>query len=343
MAFLALLVEDKGTLRLNEFFDYDGRCFALSRSRIDKSDVCMDFLDFYEGDAGTEKMENVPVIFLIPDAETNNVYICGWYLNAVICKKEQRPSLFMEGNIAADSRNVVFLPEEEQKHIFEWRFSGRQYNVVESDDSRYQDVIDYISHYSGKNDFEREELIRIAIDPSLRRDHELCIRRCEESALLLMQDKLGGIRDIKELLAYADQAVLTEGKDPDGYYYQAMAYYNLGKMKKAVSAVNKAIEKENDAPEFIALKGCILAGMNYHDAGADLLNEAYMISGDDDYLIEEGRVWMLKGRMDKAYKCFKSIKDKDLLKECGIDLKNMEKKWPFAHIRGLSFKHFFQK
>ena len=208
---------------------------------------------------------------------------------------------------------------------------------------RYSGIISYIMTYKGDNAFKREDHVRIFADPSCKRDHAACIRKCEELALSLMQDMISSIKDIKELLAYADQAVITDGHDPDGYYYQAMAYYNLGKMKKAVSSVNKALDREDDAGEFIALKGCILAGMDHHAEGAALLHEAFMISGDEDYLIEEGRVWMLKGQMDKAYDCFKSIKDKDRLSECGIDIKSMERRWPFAPIRGFSLKKFFER
>ena len=82
MAVLAVLVEDPGTLLLNEFFDYDGRCYAISRSRTENNDICIDFQDFYDSDVSAESMHDIPVIFIIPDADTGDTHICGWYRHA---------------------------------------------------------------------------------------------------------------------------------------------------------------------------------------------------------------------------------------------------------------------
>ena len=47
MAILVVRIEDASTLLMNEFFDYNGRCYALTRSRKENTDVCINLEDFY--------------------------------------------------------------------------------------------------------------------------------------------------------------------------------------------------------------------------------------------------------------------------------------------------------
>ena len=49
----------------------------------------------------------------------------------------------------------------------------------------------------------------------------------------------------------------------------------------------------------------------------------------------KGRVLFMMGNVDGAYKVYREIRDKDLLSEAGINLKDMEHRWPFVAIRGL--------
>ena len=49
MAILVVRIEDASTLLMNEFFDYNGSCYALTRSRKENTDVCINLEDFYEG------------------------------------------------------------------------------------------------------------------------------------------------------------------------------------------------------------------------------------------------------------------------------------------------------
>lgn len=46
MAILVVRIEDVSTLLMNEFFDYNGRCYALTRSRKENTDVCINLEDF---------------------------------------------------------------------------------------------------------------------------------------------------------------------------------------------------------------------------------------------------------------------------------------------------------
>ena len=58
-------------------------------------------------------------------------------------------------------------------------------------------------------------------------------------------------------------------------------------------------------------------------------------SGDDDYLMLEGRSWLLDEKPDDALDCFKKISDKGLLDAAGINLKDMEQRWPPVSARGV--------
>ena len=49
MAILAVKIDNLATLRMNEFFDYAGHCWALSRSRSSEDAVGAELEDFYEG------------------------------------------------------------------------------------------------------------------------------------------------------------------------------------------------------------------------------------------------------------------------------------------------------
>ena len=49
MAILAVKIDNLATLRMNEFFDYAGHCWALSRSRDGEDAVGAELEDFYEG------------------------------------------------------------------------------------------------------------------------------------------------------------------------------------------------------------------------------------------------------------------------------------------------------
>ena len=64
MAILVVRIEDVSTLLMNEFFDYNGRCYALTRSRKENTDVCINLEDFYEGTVQSESLEDIPVVFV---------------------------------------------------------------------------------------------------------------------------------------------------------------------------------------------------------------------------------------------------------------------------------------
>ena len=115
MAILVVRIEDVSTLLMNEFFDYNGRCYALTRSRKENTDVCINLEDFYEGTVQSESLEDIPVVFV--KAQDGGWAVIGYYKRAEVRKKIMRPSLFLEGNIRADVREAWLFSEDERKQI----------------------------------------------------------------------------------------------------------------------------------------------------------------------------------------------------------------------------------
>ena len=103
MAILAVKIDNLATLRMNEFFDYAGHCWALSRSRDREDAVGAELEDFYEGTVRSGHIEGVPVVFI------HGNQAVGWYISATVYRYIRHPSLFLEGNICADTRNVRLL------------------------------------------------------------------------------------------------------------------------------------------------------------------------------------------------------------------------------------------
>ena len=73
--------------------------------------------------------------------------------------------------------------------------------------------------------------------------------------------------------------------------------------------------------------------MGKPEAAAQWFHQAWYESGDDDYLLLEGRAWLLAEQPDNALECFRKITDKALLDEAGINLKDMERRWPPVSVR----------
>ena len=70
MAILTVKIDNLATLRMNEFFDYAGRCWALSRSREKEDAVGAELEDFYEGTVRSGHIEDIPVIFVAEEKES---------------------------------------------------------------------------------------------------------------------------------------------------------------------------------------------------------------------------------------------------------------------------------
>lgn len=395
MAIMAVKVEDRSTLKMNEFFDYNGRCYGLSRSRTQTGTVGAELEDFYECTVLTDWVEDIPVVFLCEAARMGEagpgdyhggadrekempggLYICGWYRQAKIYRRVFFPSLFLEGNICARSTDAVLLQEQDwisAKAILPeagWNFKDKLYQVIENDEEGYEALAalveadepgagapDLRSAAAGRRVPIRYELAPLKVDKdavrraplalqrsakrrlsareSMEAQYDYCIGQCELYAQRLMSDACEDIGDIKTLREYGRMAATFGKNRPDGYYYKAMAEEQLGFIKEGLKTIQRALALEPDGADIIALKANLLADLGDYKQACELYSESYDISGDESYLLMKGRVLFMMGNVDGAYKVYREIRDKDLLSEAGINLKDMEHRWPFVAIRGL--------
>lgn len=150
-----------------------------------------------------------------------------------------------------------------------------------------------------------------------------------------MSDGCDNIGEIRTLREYAQLAVLYGAKQADGYYYEAMADEQLGFVREGLKAINRALELEPDGADLLALKANLLTAYGKYEEALALYSESYDISGDESYLMMKGIVYFIIGNVDAAYKTYRQIENKTLLADAGINLKDMERRWPFVAIRGL--------
>ena len=349
MALLLIRIENKDSLPLNEFYDYNGRVYALSRARASSEQVCLDFEDFYDAAIDTDHLTDIPVVFVSVEEETPGkpLTVLGWYQTAEIRQTALTPAFFLEGNIIASAADAVLADPASKASsclsLYHWMRKDSAYEVVEREDVRYPLLMNMMRAYTDSNRMLRYSQVHIHMDPKDAKDYEKCIENCSMLAERIMTDHCQDIRDIKALETYALQAVRIHSKDADGYYYLAMASYQLGNLRQGLKAIGKALDLEPDAPDLLAQKGYLLTSKEYFSQAADCFRQAFRASGEEDYLLWEGKTWLLGGQVDKGYDCFRRISDKGLLEANGIVLKDMEKKWPFINIRGFKWKDFFRK
>ena len=216
MALLLVSVPDPGTLLLNEFFDYDGCCYGMSAPRGTDPAEAIRLEDFYEATVRTEQLENVPVLFLVPEGESYTAV--GFYRRAQIHRRLLRISLFMEGNIRAEAGEAVLLPDRQRVTGVEAHFGDRCYEVVETDDARYEAFMALISRDVKKtgNAMPRYDRIDISISPAEKRDAGRLRERCDRLAAALMADECRDLADIKSLEVCADRLTVLNGRSADG-------------------------------------------------------------------------------------------------------------------------------
>lgn len=343
MAILMIRIEDIRSLPLNEFFDYNNHCYALTRSRTLQEDVCIDLEDFYDASFQTEQLSGIPVIFVSEDSSSHALSLLGWYKKAEIYRKSQRKSLFMEGNVVADAADVVKLPTPQELKGFRWLTGGQLYDVIEPEDSRYPMLESLISRNlpsgSAGNAFLRYPYLLVTTDNKAMHNYEACIHYCDEFAAMIMQDECEDIRGIKALEQYASRAASLKRESADGHYYLAMAYDQLGFIRPGMKAIEKALRLEPDAPDLHGEKASLLTGMGYLTQAASEYQKAYELSEEEDYLLMEGRVLLMNRQIQQGYECLRAIKDQSLLEKAGIHLQDLESRWPFINVRGFHFRN----
>ncbi len=355
MAILLVRVLYENSLPLNEFFDYNGYCYA---------NYGVNILDFYEATAKTEALSDITVVFVNSEGSK----IIGWYEKAEVSAKSQTISLFLEGNIKAKASDAVFLEEAVElsdysrsqrisKSVYDVASQseqttkpqasqsvqttepkviqpGRSYEVIECEDCRYDLLMDFIRQADYKNVMLRYPFVNIETDERSRKSLEMTRQYCQVLAGNLMEDNCNGIMDIKALEKYAKQLIKLSHNDSDGYYYHSMACYQLGLVRDAMKSIEKAIQIDGEEADFLAQKANILCSMKHYGEAQKLYKQAFLLENDEIYRIYEGRALILMGQMEQAYKIFDSVEDKQMLEDCGIatKLETMDKKWSFSKI-----------
>lgn len=347
MAILLVNIENEKSLPLNEFFDYNGVCYASTRSR-EKNDTkeVIDMTAFYEAAVNTEVLRDVPVVFVSASASENDSAILGWYRKAEIHHKMLTPSLFLEGNIKAYASDAVWLPKDEEQRIIFCAVKKQLYEVIEEEDERFTYLQNLIENYanienhtnapdnqSNMNQFIRYHSADVHTIPQAMKELSTCKAACEQWAGLVAREECQDIRDMKTLEVYAKKLCEKDRKNAEGYYYLALAYYHLGFVKEGLKQVNKALQLEKDDPDFLALKGLLLVSRGYIEDGAAHLHKAYEGSQYEAYLLMEGRAYMMADIVDKAYDCFEKVEDDSLLETMGIKRKDMESKFHFIKMK----------
>ncbi|MDO4976612.1 MAG: hypothetical protein Q4E53_05040 [Eubacteriales bacterium] len=341
MAILLVKIENENSLAFNEFFDYAGFCYASSRSREKSDGEAIDLSTFYEATVSTQELHDVPVVFA--RVEDDRAQVIGWYQKAEIWNQMYTPSLFLEGNIRAYSSDVIWLPEEAQTTTVRWFVKSYIYEVIEEEDARFAPLRRLMNEYGGKNRMMRYHTAETHTIPAAMKDISSCKAACEQWAGLVTAEECQDIRDLKTLEAYAKKLCEKDRKDPDGYYYQALACYHLGFVKEGLKQMNKALQLEPEASDLLALKGLLLVSKGYVDDGAMHLHKAYEKSEYEGYLLMEGRAYMMFGKVDRAYDCFQQTEDESLLEAMGIKLNDMENRWSSIKLRYMKLKDMFRK
>lgn len=349
MAIMVVYIEDIRTLRMNEFFDYNGWCWALSRSRHSEGALCAELEDFYECTVQSRSIDDVPVIF-VKEGEA-----VGWYARARVYRNLHKPALFLEGNIQARTSDAVLLARPVPLDMDIPEGGGKSYIVCEEDDSRYGYLMDFMKAHEkekvpiacaqvnaklGQEETRRFRASHADRKKYLNKEEKLRedLALCRFLAETLMTDACEGIGSVKLFYETAKKIVRSDGSQVDGWYYLAMASEQLGFIREGLKAIERALKQEPEGDDLLAMKGNLLTDAGRFEAALECYEKAWKAGGDDEYLVMAGKACEFIGDVDAAYKYYERVPDKELLDAYGVSLKAMERRWPFVSVRGLRTK-----
>ena len=329
MAILAVKIDDRASLRMNEFFDYAGQCWALSKDRGEDGVMGAELEDFYEGTVRSSFMEDIPVVFVHEDQ------VLGWYTKAVVYRYIRRPSLFMEGNVCANVRDVRLLLKPEAYEGLSFG-KDKNYLVIERSDMRYQSLMHLMENHKGP--FEEVSYGKVPVDLRAKMsaksyglgnkkmplkqtskdkvNHLLAL--CEMFAAEIMEDRCPGIGTVKALEETALEATRLQAGDVNAWYYLAMAYYHLGIVKKGLKAIDRAIRLESDADDLLVMKGNLMVSNGCLEEALNCYESAYEICPDDSYYVMAGQACRCMGNRIAAEQYYKKVSDGAILEAFGI-------------------------
>ncbi len=316
MAILAVKIDNWATLRMNEFFDYAGHCWALSRSREKEDAVGAELEDFYEATVRSGHIEGIPVVFIYENQ------VVGWYTSAIVYRYIRHPALFLEGNVCADTRDVRLLKQPTAIEGMEFP-KNKNYLVIETGDVRYLPLKTLISESRGP--FDVVDYAKTATDSRARnigrKDRvKVLLQKCEIFAGEIMEDRCQGIGTVKGLAELALEVTRMAADNVNGWYYLAMAYYQLGIVRKGLKAIDKAIRLEPDGDDLLVLKGNLLVSNGCFEEALRCYEEACAINPEDSYFITAGRACACMGNPVAADSYYRKVKNPEVLKAFEIRL-----------------------
>lgn len=332
MAILMIRIEDPATLRMNEFFDFNGYCWALSRRREDEGSVGVELEDFYDATVRSSVLSGIPVIFSTDEG------IVGWYKAAEVYRYIRHPALFLEGNVRAAVKDVRLLEKPITFEQMGWRtlsFSpDKNYLVVEHLDVLYDQLSGLVK--DDDHPWIRIDYDHVKTDERLKRPGAVngakrtgrvtaqdkvmyYLTLCQQFATEIMEDHCEGIGTVKALYQAAFEATRIMAGTVDGWYYLAFACDQLGFSKKGLKAVDKALRLEPEGDDLMVLKGNLLVEIGCFEEALDCYEAAYAIAGDDAYQVMAGRACACMGNPVAARQYYKKVKNPEVLSAFGID------------------------
>ena len=188
----------------------------------------------------------------------------------------------------ANASDVVLLKQMKMIEGVTANFMFRNYCVIEMEDSRYDKLAELIYVDADEtNVFTRYPYVHIELDGRAKKSYDVAIRYCGSLAGNIMNDNCQGIAEIKALKLYAEEAVRLDKSKADGYYYLALANYQLGFVKDGMKAVERALTIEPEASDINALKANLLVSRGYFDAALELYQKAAQLDSDESELYLE--------------------------------------------------------
>ncbi len=326
MAILLIRIDNPATLRMNEFFDYNGYCWALSRRRDEEGAIGAELEDFYDATIRSSSLSDIPVIF------TTDEGIVGWYKTAKVYRYIRHPALFLEGNVRAvvgDTRLLKDAITFESLGWYQIPYSQeKNYLVVEHLDILYDQLMAMIAkddrpwfavdYNHAKVD---NRLKSIGSLRSIKRTGQITAQDkveyylgiCQMFATEIMEDRCVGIGTVKALYQAAFEATRMMAGSVDSWYYLAFACDQLGFSKKGLKAVDKALRLEPQGDDLLVLKGNLLVGIGCFEEALACYEAAYAITKDDAYQVMAGRACACMGNPIAARQYYKRVKDPEVL------------------------------
>ena len=149
----------------------------------------------------------------------------------------------------------------------------------------------------------------------------MCIRdRCEAIAREIMEDRCPGIETVKGFFELAQNVTRYDSRNVNGWYYLAMANYQLGFVRKGLKAIERALRLEPDGDDLLVMKGNLLVSNGCLEEALRCYEEAYDIHPDESYYVMAGKACICMGNPAAADRYYRQVKDPEVLEAFEITL-----------------------